>query len=205
RSAKENCLKKKRKWYAGGCGGCVACSFCSEAIFLNNDSSATVQQKTVKNDFSEENVETSIPDWENERIFENEKPVDVSDFSEKVEVESYLSEHSKASRVPSSRIGRMASFGNLAVKLGFGALAEVTRRSFKGRQEETNRERLVSTLCRARGAALSLSVMIIVREMQRIFERVRCSGDFMPASHVNVKLKVSRLIFVLFHWRTISL
>ncbi|OUC42940.1 ABC1 family protein [Trichinella nativa] len=187
-------------------------------VNLNNNFSATVQQKTMKNDFSgeshnkianqsEENVESSIPDWENERIFENEKPVDVSDFSEKVEsVESYLNEHSKASRVPSSRIGRMASFGNLAVKLGFGALAEVTRRSFKGRQEEKSREnpflteanmeRLVSTLCRVRGAALKFGQMISIQdntlispEMQRIFERVRCSADFMPASQVNKTLQ----------------
>ncbi|KAL1237838.1 Atypical kinase COQ8A [Trichinella pseudospiralis] len=204
-------------------------------VNLNSESSATVQQKTVKNDFngesynnkiakkSEENVESSIPDWENERIFENEKPVDVSNFSEKVEsveqknlslkeveIESYLSEHSKASRVPSSRIGRMASFGNLAVKLGFGALAEVTRRSFKGRQEENstkssrenpflteaNLERLVTTLCRVRGAALKFGQMISIQdntlispEMQRIFERVRCSADFMPASQVNKTLQ----------------
>ncbi|XP_003376103.1 ubiquinone biosynthesis protein coq-8 [Trichinella spiralis] len=189
-------------------------------VNLSNDSSATVQQKTVKNDFSgeshnksakqsEENVETSIPDWENERIFENEKPVDVSDFSEKVEVESYLSEHSKASRVPSSRIGRMASFGNLAVKLGFGALAEVTRRSFKGRQEEKSREnpflteanmeRLVSTLCRVRGAALKFGQMISIQdntlispEMQRIFERVRCSADFMPASQKTLQAEFGK-------------
>ncbi|KRZ18017.1 Chaperone activity of bc1 complex-like, mitochondrial [Trichinella zimbabwensis] len=204
-------------------------------VNLNSESCATVQQKAVKNDFngeshnnknakqSEENVESSIPDWENERIFENEKPVDVSNFSEKVEsvqqknlslkeveIESYLSEHSKASRVPSSRIGRMASFGNLAVKLGFGALAEVTRRSFKGRQDEkstkssrenpflteANLERLVTTLCRVRGAALKFGQMISIQdntlispEMQRIFERVRCSADFMPASQVNKTLQ----------------
>ena len=31
--------------------------------------------------------------------------------------------------VPSSRIGRLASYGSLAAGLGFGALAEVTRRT----------------------------------------------------------------------------
>lgn len=36
---------------------------------------------------------------------------------------------SKERRVPSSRISRLANFGALAVGLGSGAVAEVTRRS----------------------------------------------------------------------------
>ena len=40
-----------------------------------------------------------------------------------------LSERSKENAVPSSRVGRLANYGGLAVGLGVGALAEVTRKS----------------------------------------------------------------------------
>jgi len=46
-----------------------------------------------------------------------------------------LDERSKESRVPSSRIGRLANFGMLAVGLGSGAAAEMARRVFVGGEQ----------------------------------------------------------------------
>lgn len=100
----------------------------------------------------------------------------------------------------------MASYGGLAAGLGLGALAEVTRRTFglnstKGTGDaaapaildsnpfltEANAERIVTTLCKVRGAALKLGQMLSIQDnalinpqLQKIFERVRESADFMP-------------------------
>jgi aarF domain-containing kinase len=69
--------------------------------------------------------------------------------------------------VPSSRIGRLANFGMLAVGLGSGAAAEVVRRTFGAKDTNTNpfvtpanAERIVQTLCRVRGAALKIGQML---------------------------------------------
>ena len=52
---------------------------------------------------------------------------------------------------------------------------------------EVNTERIVATLCRVRGAALKLGQMLSIQdgavvgpELQKIFDRVRESADFMP-------------------------
>ena len=99
----------------------------------------------------------------------------------------------------------MASYGGLAAGLGLGALAEVTRRTFglnsTKRSDDTapaildsnpflteaNAERIVATLCKVRGAALKLGQMLSIQDnalinpqLQKIFERVRESADFMP-------------------------
>lgn len=73
-----------------------------------------------------------------------------------------LSENSKARVVPSSRIGRMISFGSLAAGLGVGTVAQYARntiQSVTGRVDESanvfmspaNAERIVDTLCKVRG------------------------------------------------------
>ncbi|XP_050683170.1 atypical kinase COQ8B, mitochondrial isoform X3 [Leptidea sinapis] len=112
-----------------------------------------------------------------------------------------LSEYSKARVVPSSRIGRMISFGSLAAGLGVGTVAQFARntlQSVTGKEETSNpfmstanAERIVDTLCKVRGAALKLGQLlslqdesIIPPELQRIFERVRQSADFMPTWQV---------------------
>lgn len=117
-----------------------------------------------------------------------------------------MSETSREVSVPSSRIGRLASYGSLAAGLGIGALAEITRRTLglsdrKTTDEnapaildsnpfltEANAERIVNTLCKVRGAALKLGQMLSIQDnslinpqLQKIFERVRQSADFMPA------------------------
>ncbi|XP_055988435.1 atypical kinase COQ8A, mitochondrial [Sorex fumeus] len=112
-----------------------------------------------------------------------------------------LSERARERKVPVTRIGRLANFGGLAVGLGFGALAEVAKKSLRpenatGKKavldsspflSEANAERIVSTLCKVRGAALKLGQMLSIQDdafinphLAKIFERVRQSADFMP-------------------------
>lgn len=71
-----------------------------------------------------------------------------------------LGSESKQRTVPSSRIGRMVSFGTLAAGLGVGTLAEYARRSLGfGSTDnnqmtfmtEANLNRIVETLCKVRG------------------------------------------------------
>ena len=128
-----------------------------------------------------------------------------------------LSETSREVSVPSSRIGRLASYGSLAAGLGIGALAEITRRTLglNGKKltdenapaildaspflTEANAERIVSTLCKVRGAALKLGQMLSIQDnslinpqLLKIFERVRESADFMPVRQME-KVLVSQL------------
>ncbi|XP_005414084.2 PREDICTED: aarF domain-containing protein kinase 4 isoform X1 [Chinchilla lanigera] len=113
-----------------------------------------------------------------------------------------LSDRSRERRVPASRISRLASFGGLAVGLGLGVLAEAAKKSLPGGHlqsdsgsqlgsspllSEANAERIVQTLCTVRGAALKVGQMLSIQDnslispqLQRIFERVRQSADFMP-------------------------
>lgn len=115
-----------------------------------------------------------------------------------------LTEHSKASKVPASRVGRLMSYGGLAAGLGLGALAEVTRRTLGMTDPKTglgsavlspdnpfltqaNISRIVDTLCKVRGAALKIGQILSIQDntlvspqIQAIFERVRHSADFMP-------------------------
>ncbi|XP_004578904.1 atypical kinase COQ8A, mitochondrial [Ochotona princeps] len=112
-----------------------------------------------------------------------------------------LSERARERKVPVTRLGRLANFGGLAVGLGFGALAEVAKKSLRpedptGKKavldsspflSEANAERIVSTLCKVRGAALKLGQMLSIQDdafinphLAKIFERVRQSADFMP-------------------------
>ncbi|XP_028580327.2 atypical kinase COQ8A, mitochondrial [Podarcis muralis] len=112
-----------------------------------------------------------------------------------------LSERARERKVPVTRIGRLANFGGLAVGLGIGALAEVAKKSLRSEEQngkkavmdtspfmsEANAERIVRTLCKVRGAALKLGQMLSIQDdafinphLQKIFERVRQSADFMP-------------------------
>ncbi|XP_062873297.1 atypical kinase COQ8B, mitochondrial [Trichomycterus rosablanca] len=119
-----------------------------------------------------------------------------------------LSERAKENKVPVTRISRLANFGGLAVGLGLGAIAEVAKQSFGGKRadsgavldssflSEANAERIVKTLCKVRGAALKLGQMLSIQDnsfinpqLQKIFERVRQSADFMPAWQMNKVLE----------------
>ncbi|KAM4679791.1 atypical kinase COQ8A, mitochondrial isoform 3-T3 [Amazona ochrocephala] len=80
--------------------------------------------------------------------------------SEQKPYKQMLSERARERKVPVTRIGRLANFGGLAVGLGIGALAEVAKKSL--RPEERNDDAFINP------------------HLQRIFERVRQSADFMP-------------------------
>ncbi|XP_069552541.1 atypical kinase COQ8B, mitochondrial [Brachyistius frenatus] len=114
-------------------------------------------------------------------------------------VRQKLSERAKERKVPATRISRLVNFGGLAVGLGIGAIAEVAKQSLGGKQKdmsalldspflsEANAERIVNTLCKVRGAALKIGQMLSIQDnsfinpqLQKIFERVRQSADFMP-------------------------
>ncbi|TGZ62769.1 hypothetical protein CRM22_007243 [Opisthorchis felineus] len=112
----------------------------------------------------------------------------------------------KERRVPSSRIGRIAGFGNLAIGLSLGAATEWTKRKIGyGAGEinnpfltDANLERIVDTLCRMRGAALKLGQMLSIQDentispkIQKIFERVRQAADFMPAKQMHKVITAS--------------
>ena len=109
-------------------------------------------------------------------------------------VDTKLSSAARERRVPASRVSRVASFASLGVGLGLGVVAEASRRAVGVSQSssslvlsEANAERMVATLCRVRGAALKLGQILSIQdgsvvgpEVQRIFDRVRESADFMP-------------------------
>lgn len=61
---------------------------------------------------------------------------------------------------------------------------------------EANAQRIVDTLCRVRGAALKLGQMLSIQDnsminpdVQKIFDRVRQSADFMPVRQMNKVLR----------------
>ncbi|XP_068106886.1 atypical kinase COQ8B, mitochondrial [Hyperolius riggenbachi] len=114
-----------------------------------------------------------------------------------------LSERARERKVPATRISRMANFGGLAVSLGIGALTEAAKQSLRGEKtagesdavlesnaflSDANAEKIVDTLCKVRGAALKLGQMLSIQDnsfispqLQKIFERVRQSADYMPS------------------------
>uniref|UniRef100_A0A8B9QMA6 Atypical kinase COQ8A, mitochondrial n=1 Tax=Apteryx owenii TaxID=8824 RepID=A0A8B9QMA6_APTOW len=96
--------------------------------------------------------------------------------SEQKPYKQMLSERARERKVPVTRIGRLANFG--------GKKAVMDSSPFLS---EANAERIVRTLCKVRGAALKLGQMLSIQDdafinphLQRIFERVRQSADFMP-------------------------
>ncbi|XP_074861408.1 atypical kinase COQ8A, mitochondrial-like [Carettochelys insculpta] len=117
-----------------------------------------------------------------------------------------LSDKSCERKVPATRLGRLASFGGLAVSVGIGVLVEAAKKSLWAERlvngelsplssrallSEANAERIVRTLCKVRGAALKLGQMLSIQDdalmdpaLQKIFERVRHSADFMPTKQM---------------------
>uniref|UniRef100_A0A8C5HWG8 Atypical kinase COQ8A, mitochondrial n=1 Tax=Gouania willdenowi TaxID=441366 RepID=A0A8C5HWG8_GOUWI len=79
-----------------------------------------------------------------------------------------LSERARERKVPVTRLGRLANFGGLAVGLGFGALAEVAKKTIG-----------------INGAA---DDAFINPQLAKIFDRVRQSADFMPIKQMTKAL-----------------
>ncbi|KAH0610033.1 uncharacterized protein H6S33_012579 [Morchella sextelata] len=105
-----------------------------------------------------------------------------------------------ASRVPSSRIGRLFHYGGLATGMAWGAATETIKRatglsdSSSGSgvmMSPANVERLVKKLSRMRGAALKLGQMMSFQDkmlppaIHEVLTRVQDSADYMPASQRN--------------------
>lgn len=123
-----------------------------------------------------------------------------------------MTQHAKESKVPSGRLSRLVNFGGLAAGLGAGAINEWAKRNITGEKTdkgndlslfltEENAERIVATLCKVRGAALKLGQMLSIQDesvlspaLQKIFERVRQSADFMPFSQTEVRLLLDRVL-----------
>ncbi|XP_038829684.1 atypical kinase COQ8B, mitochondrial-like isoform X2 [Salvelinus namaycush] len=98
-------------------------------------------------------------------------------------VKQKLSDRARERKVPATRISRLVNFGE-------GALLDSPLLS------EANAERIVDTLCKVRGAALKIGQMLSIQDnsfinpqLQKIFERVRQSADFMPSWQMNKVLE----------------
>lgn len=100
----------------------------------------------------------------------------------------------RESSVPSSRIGRIWSYGGLAAGMLGGAVTESVSRAFGGGGDGSvllsgaNMERMVAKLSRMRGAALKLGQMMSFQDsktmpapLQQVLQRVQDSADYMPA------------------------
>lgn len=103
--------------------------------------------------------------------------------------------------VPSSRFSRAAGIVSLGIGLAIGSVGELARQNLDfaqgNKQEkmknrsvilsESNSERIASTLCRMRGAALKLGQMLSIQDesilpphLSSALERVRNQADVMP-------------------------
>lgn len=108
-----------------------------------------------------------------------------------------LSERSRETRVPSSVLERLGSYGGLVASVGLGTVAELAKRNLGLADpnaaktslilNDANANKIVETLCKVRGAVLKLGQMLSIQDsslidprLAKVFERVRQSADFMP-------------------------
>ena len=107
---------------------------------------------------------------------------------------------SRYRKVPSARLSRLASFGQLAGGIAGGMLAEGARRLASGERPRmsdllltpANAVRVTEQLSRLRGAAMKLGQMIsldagdvLPAELTAIMARLRDSAHFMPPAQLN--------------------
>lgn len=108
-----------------------------------------------------------------------------------------LSEFSRETRMPSSVLERLGSYGGLVASVGFSAMAELAKRNIGLTKDDSNKinivfneanvNKIVETLCKVRGAVLKLGQMLSIQDstlidprLAKIFDRVRQSADYMP-------------------------
>ncbi|MCC6941229.1 MAG: AarF/ABC1/UbiB kinase family protein [Novosphingobium sp.] len=106
---------------------------------------------------------------------------------------------SRYRKVPSRRLSRLASFGQIAGGVAGGMLAEGARRLVRGEAPRlsdllltpANATRVADQLSRLRGAAMKLGQMIsldagdvLPRELTEILSRLRDSAHFMPPAQL---------------------
>lgn len=110
----------------------------------------------------------------------------------------------RASRVPSSRLGRLFHYGGLAAGIGWGTATEAVKRATSGAQDdsyplvlsETNVRRLVDKLTKMRGAALKLGQFMSIQDakvlppqIEQVFIKVQSTADYMPFDQAENVLK----------------
>ncbi|ORX37973.1 ABC1 family-domain-containing protein [Kockovaella imperatae] len=100
----------------------------------------------------------------------------------------------RASKVPSSRIGRLLHYGSLAASMSLGAASESIRRTAGGNagkgsvfMSDANIRRLVASLGRMRGAALKLGQFMSIQdnhllppEIEQVLQQVQAHANYMP-------------------------
>eukprot|EP01091_Cochliopodium_minus_P003660 TRINITY_DN13635_c0_g1_i1.p1 TRINITY_DN13635_c0_g1~~TRINITY_DN13635_c0_g1_i1.p1 ORF type:complete len:664 (+),score=215.55 TRINITY_DN13635_c0_g1_i1:130-1992(+) len=161
--------------------------------------------KIISNEL--ENKQDNTPKIKKQKFEEEQKPkIDITyKTSEPNTQDKKQRLHKSRERdVPSTQLGRVASFGGLFFKLGAGALGELTKQTLGFGSSsygsvfitEKNAEHLVSTLCRMRGAALKLGQVLslqdegmLPKELADIFERVRQGADFMSPKQLHKVLE----------------
>ncbi|KYQ58965.1 Chaperone activity of bc1 complex-like, mitochondrial [Trachymyrmex zeteki] len=160
-------------------------------------------EKNIKNRIVSSAYFSTIKAYEKEHVHMEMNSKERPKAKLSVRPKQCLSSTAKERKVPSTRLQRMVSFGTLGIGLGLGTAAEYTRRTFGLKERsigdtvdnmfltKANAERIVSTLCKVRGAALKIGQILSIQdnsiispELQKVFERVRQSADFMPAWQV---------------------
>ncbi|XP_014469146.1 PREDICTED: aarF domain-containing protein kinase 4 [Dinoponera quadriceps] len=160
-------------------------------------------EKNIKHKAIDSASSSTIKTHKKEHVHAEVKPEERLKSGLPVKPKQSLSPTARERKVPSTRLQRMISFGTLGVGLGIGTVAEYTRRTLGIKEQsigdtvdsmfltKANAERIVSTLCKVRGAALKIGQMLSIQdnniispELQRVFERVRQSADFMPTWQV---------------------
>ncbi|WWC93078.1 uncharacterized protein L201_008043 [Kwoniella dendrophila CBS 6074] len=151
---------------------------------------------------------SSIPSAANTVVAEESeitKPIDTVDGIEDIgadptSLKAQLDEQEeapvilRASKVPSSRLGRLFHYGSLAASLSIGAASESIRRTTGGNKSggsvfmsDANIRRLVATLGRMRGAALKLGQFMSIQdnhmlppEIEKVLHQVQAHANHMP-------------------------
>lgn len=132
---------------------------------------------------------------------EEPTPESNSDPTDRLE----LSTVARQRKVPSSRIGRMVSFGSLFAGVGLGTVGELAKGHLglggttnirEAVLNPNNTERIVDTLCKVRGAALKIGQILSIQDsnivspqLAKAFERVRQAADYMPDWQVEKTLR----------------
>lgn len=156
-------------------------------------------EKNIKNRVASSISSSTIKTPEEERVDTQTESKERPKAKLSVKPKQLLSPTARERKVPATRLQRMVSFGTLGLGLGVGTVAEYTRRTLGLKEPsvgdtidsmfltKANAERIVSTLCKVRGAALKIGQILSIQdntvispELQKIFERVRQSADFMP-------------------------
>mmetsp|Transcript_16121 Transcript_16121/g.26334 ORF Transcript_16121/g.26334 Transcript_16121/m.26334 type:complete len:565 (+) Transcript_16121:155-1849(+) len=162
-----------------------------------NEVSAMVEKTLEQAQPVANHVEELLSEKEIEKHSDDLKIRSAGEEEKMVHQESIPVLTSREQKVPATRIGRVLGFGQLAAGLAVGSINELVGRQFRGESaddsnnsillSEANSERIASTLCRMRGAALKLGQMMSIQDdsvlppqLAVALDRVRQGADRMP-------------------------